>query len=172
MGRQTVVRLLWLIAAAVACYDLILALNRPDLFPDLDVYRVAAATLVRHGQGLYDVVGSNGGPFTYPPIAAVALWPLRLPPMLVAGGVLAVLTMATAVAVSRWCTGPSASWVAPIAVALAMWTVPYRTTLFFGQVGVILMFLVVADLVIDKPVWPRGLLVGIASAIKLTPLAF
>ena len=114
MGRQTVTRLLWLVAAAVACYDLILALNRPDLFPDLDVYRVASATLVQHGHGLYDVVGSNGGPFTYPPIAAILLWPLRLPPMLIAGSLLAVATAAAACATVRLCGVRGSSWVAEV----------------------------------------------------------
>ena len=163
---------MWLAALAVGVYDVVLALGRPDLFPDLDVYRVAAATLAQHGRGLYDVVGSNGGPFTYPPIAAVLLWPLQLAPDAVAGIALAAVTLVAAILTARMSAPARPSWLTPAAVVLAMWTVPFRTTVFFGQVGVLLMALIAADLLTERPPWPRGILIGLASAVKLTPLLF
>jgi alpha-1,2-mannosyltransferase len=47
-----------------------------------------------------------------------------------------------------------------------------RTTLYFGQINVLLMALVILDCLVKKPRWPRGVLVGLAAAIKLTPAAF
>jgi alpha-1,2-mannosyltransferase len=49
---------------------------------------------------------------------------------------------------------------------------PVRETLYFGQVNALLMVLVVADCLVRSPRWPRGALVGIAAAVKLTPAVF
>ena len=46
---------------------------------------------------------------------------------------------------------------------------PVRQTFLLGQVNIILALMVVADLTMDLPV-PRGVLVGLAAAIKVTPL--
>ena len=51
----------------------------------------------------------------------------------------------------------------------ALWTQPLRDTVRFGQVGVLLAVLVVADLTSTR--W-RGVLVGLAAAVKLTPALF
>jgi alpha-1,2-mannosyltransferase len=144
----------WTALAAGSAYDVTLALQRPDRFPDLDVYRAAAGTLADGGDLLYDVIGINGGPFTYPPVAAVLLWPARLPPILVAGVLLALLNVLCALLAARLCLRRSATWAAPALVAVAMWTVPFRTTVFFGQIGAVLMLLVAADLLLDTPPWP------------------
>jgi alpha-1,2-mannosyltransferase len=53
-----------------------------------------------------------------------------------------------------------------------MWLEPVRTTFRFGQVNVIIAVLVVADCAMASTRWPRGMLVGIAAAIKLTPGLF
>ncbi len=58
------------------------------------------------------------------------------------------------------------------ATPLALLLEPARSTLDFGQVNLLLMALVVADCLTEKPKWRRGMLVGIAAAIKLTPAAF
>lgn len=49
---------------------------------------------------------------------------------------------------------------------------PVRETVGFGQINVLLMALVVFDCLVRNPRWPRGLLVGVAAAIKLTPAVF
>ena len=62
---------------------------------------------------------------------------------------------------------------------------PIRTTLGYGQVNTVLMALVVADLLPDRPQdvvlgrpdglrgrLPQGTLIGLAAAIKLTPALF
>ncbi len=45
-------------------------------------------------------------------------------------------------------------------------------TFEFGQVNLVLMALVAVDCLAERPPWPRGLLVGLAAAVKLTPAAF
>ena len=45
---------------------------------------------------------------------------------------------------------------------------PVRQTLLLGQVNIILALMVVADMTLDLPI-PRGILVGLAAAIKVTP---
>jgi alpha-1,2-mannosyltransferase len=49
---------------------------------------------------------------------------------------------------------------------------PVRLSLSFGQVNLLLMALVVADCLLPRTWWPRGTLIGIAAAVKLTPFAF
>jgi alpha-1,2-mannosyltransferase len=148
---------------------------------DLDVYRIGGRTWLRHGD-LYGVLPptSNGVrlPFTYPPLAAVLFSPLSLLPMAVAGTVLSLATIALAAVVLRLflrsAAGPEAGswwtigWLLPVALLLE----PLRHTLGYGQVNVALMALVSADCLPATVRWPRGLLVGAAAAMKLTPAAF
>ncbi len=46
---------------------------------------------------------------------------------------------------------------------------PVRQTFLLGQVNIILALMIVADLTMDLPL-PRGILVGLAAAIKVTPV--
>ena len=62
--------------------------------------------------------------------------------------------------------------VASAALPLALWLEPVLETFEFGQVNLVLMALVAVDCLTQRTRWPRGLLVGIAAAIKLTPAAF
>jgi alpha-1,2-mannosyltransferase len=48
---------------------------------------------------------------------------------------------------------------------------PARSGINYGQIELVLMFLVVADLLVVPPPF-RGIAIGIAAAIKLTPLIF
>ena len=61
-------------------------------------------------------------------------------------------------------------------VAVVLAVEPIRTTLGYGQVNTLLMALVVADLLPDRPGErrriPQGTLIGLAAAIKLTPMLF
>ena len=49
---------------------------------------------------------------------------------------------------------------------------PIRANFDFGQINVVLMTLVIADCVPRRTPWPRGLLLGVAIALKLTPAVF
>ena len=49
---------------------------------------------------------------------------------------------------------------------------PIAANFAFGQINVVLMTLVIADCVPRRTPWPRGLLLGLAIALKLTPAVF
>jgi alpha-1,2-mannosyltransferase len=49
---------------------------------------------------------------------------------------------------------------------------PVRSTIGFGQVNLLLMGLVALDCLLPRTRWPRGVLLGLAIAIKLTPAVF
>ena len=148
---------------------------------DLDVYRIGGQTWL-HGGNLYGPLPPTRSgvrlPFSYPPVAAVLLAPLSLLPMTAAATLLSLATMAlTAVVlrmfltVARPAARPSwrtVGWLLPAALLLE----PVRNTIDYGQVNVLLMALVSADCLVRGPRWPRGALVGVAAAVKLTPAAF
>lgn len=139
-------------------------------------------------------------PFIYPPFAALVMVPLAVVPWVVAWvGLLGLSTLSLGVtlyAVARrlWPAGGrgGALSVASIALPLAMAVEPGRSidfdhpvpgrpalglepvlqTIEFGQINLVLMALVALDCLVVRPKWPRGTLIGIAAAIKLTPAAF
>jgi alpha-1,2-mannosyltransferase len=59
-------------------------------------------------------------------------------------------------------------WALPAALLLE----PVRSTLAYGQINALLMALVTVDCLTRAPQWPRGIGVGIAAAVKLTPGVF
>jgi alpha-1,2-mannosyltransferase len=148
---------------------------------DLDVYRIGGRVW-RRGGDLYGRLPKTqagvGLPFTYPPIAAVLLSPLSLVSMAVAGTILTVVSvLLLAVVIGIFLAGlaPSTAdrrwlvlWLLPVALFLE----PVRNTLLYGQVDIVLMALVTLDCMTTAPRWPRGVLVGLAAAVKLTPGAF
>lgn len=170
-GRWLAAGVAWAAAVLLAALAVYTATRRPDLFPDLTVYR-AGAGAIEHGGDLYRVHGSNQGGFTYPPFAVLVLWPLRLPPLLVSGLIVAALSFLAAVVTARVALRSVPVWVVGAVVACAMQTVAFRNSYAFGQIGVLLMLLAVLDLLTDDPPWPRGMLIGIAVGIKLTPGVF
>jgi len=139
-------------------------------------------------------------PFIYPPFAAIVLLPLAVAPWLLAWSALLALSTAAlgltffVVARRLWPSGGrgGALSVASIALPLALAVQPGKAidfsrpappipafalepvmqTIEFGQVNLLLMALVALDVLVVRTRWPRGLLIGIAAAIKLTPAAF
>jgi alpha-1,2-mannosyltransferase len=143
---------------------------------DLDVYRIGVQTWLAGGDlygKLPETVSGVSLPFIYPPVAAATMTPLVVVPFPVASVMLTVLTIAL-VAVTLTIVldslGLSRGWLALIPLALV--AEPVRSTLDYGQINVVLMALVVADCLVPKPRWPRGVLIGLAAAVKLTPAAF
>ncbi len=68
--------------------------------------------------------------------------------------------------------GAGAWWTIGWLLPAALFLEPVRNTLNYGQVDVALMALVAADCLARGPRWPRGALIGLAAAVKLTPAAF
>lgn len=58
------------------------------------------------------------------------------------------------------------------ALPIALLIEPVCSTLSFGQINIYLMALVALDLLLPRTRWPRGLWVGLAAAVKLTPAVF
>ncbi|MBA8827549.1 alpha-1,2-mannosyltransferase [Saccharopolyspora lacisalsi] len=154
---------------------------------DTGIYRLGARAWL-HGYDVYGgdltpVTSPDTGtlPFIYPPFALPVFTPLIwMPPdaAIVTVAVcshLAILVTAYALARSSRYLAPRAGLVAVgTAVAMPVITLlePARETLNYGQINLVLMGLVAVDCLLPRTYWPRGLLVGIAAGIKLTPLVF
>ncbi len=161
---------------------------------DMDVYRMGArawldgSPLYSDG-ALFTTQSGLGLPFTYPPLAAIVFAPfawLSLPAAstaitLITFVLLIVTTVIVLVRLEVWkhsdvLAGPAwqrQAWLAVAIVAPASLLMePVRANFDFGQVNVALMTLVVADCVPRKTLGPRGMLLGVAMALKLTPAVF
>ncbi|WP_422770337.1 glycosyltransferase 87 family protein [Plantactinospora sp. WMMC1484] len=169
----------WIVFGLIAVVSSVLVWHRPDWdrLSDLHIYHGA----IRHlhaGQPLYDYVAANGGPFTYPPFAALVLSPIGLLPEGVVQLCWLVLTCAAiaAIAVAAGRAVPSTRYPRPVvaaAIACAlMVSAPAQSNLRFGQVSVFIVLLALVDGMGLTPARYRGVLVGAAAAIKLTPLLF
>jgi alpha-1,2-mannosyltransferase len=143
---------------------------------DLDVYRIGAQTWLSGGELYGTLPETRAGislPFLYPPIAAVLLTPLAVvsyPVASVAFTLITVAAVALTLTIVIDALGLSRKWLFVLPVVLLL--EPIRSTVDFGQVNAVLMLLVVADCLVRNPRWPRGALIGVAAAIKLTPIAF
>ncbi|MGW1741080.1 glycosyltransferase 87 family protein [Nocardia sp. NPDC001965] len=151
---------------------------------DLEVYRLGVEEW-RSGGDLYGHLPETAAdislPFIYPPFAALALGIYALLPwtasvityLVVSIGALAMTLYLVARQIwPRQDRRRLALLVTATATPLSLLLEPVWSTLDFGQVNLILMGLVAADCLTRNPRWPRGVLLGIAAAIKLTPAAF
>ncbi|WFE30493.1 glycosyltransferase 87 family protein [Solwaraspora sp. WMMD791] len=149
---------------------------------DLGAYRAGAAAAATGDGNLYQA--SHLTPdgialgFTYPPFAALLMQPLAVMSMPVAVATWTVASVVALVAVIglvlRQVGTPDrhrpAATIGALVAALPVFAVAGH--LQVGQVGLILMWLVLADLVGGRHRRWHGLGVGIAAGIKLTPLIF
>nr|WP_090343481.1 glycosyltransferase 87 family protein [Mycolicibacterium malmesburyense] len=161
---------------------------------DVDVYRMGGQAWL-DGRPLYAdgaMFHTRGGldlPFTYPPLAAVAFAPFALLSLEAASVAITVTTLvllvvAVTIVLHRCDVWPQTAvttepawlrraWLAAAIVAPAVvYLEPIRSNFDFGQVNVVLMTLVIADCVPRRTPWPRGMLLGLAIALKLTPAVF
>jgi alpha-1,2-mannosyltransferase len=157
---------------------------------DSAVYRSGAIALLT-GEPLYDNDFLSAEPpwaslpFTYPPTGALLFVPLALFPTQVSWGVLAaisVLALALVIRTAIQSLPSRPAWLTParstiLLTVVALGLEPVWRTLFLGQINIILMALVVTDVLILGTARGRtrhlgGVLVGVAAAVKLTPLIF
>lgn len=189
----------WWISVVTAVAALVVA-ARPVVAPgdyriDVDVYRQGAQTWL-DGLQLYGDVEFLTQfpdfylPFTYPPIAAVLFSPMAWMSLETATTVMSVLSVVLLVVSTTivlagldvWrcaARGFGPAWfrrtvLATIVVAVLLWLdlEPISNNFACGQINVVLMTLVLADCVPRTTPWPRGLLLGVAIAVKLTPAVF
>ncbi|MEV0102952.1 glycosyltransferase 87 family protein, partial [Nocardia sp. NPDC050789] len=187
-GRSVPLPWVWLIAAlgVLAVYGYLRQALLPPraMFPldDLDVYRVAADRVV-HGVSVYDTPlrGHTRGEweFVYTPFAALLFVPLVVlhGTSLTLAGALGNMAL---LAGSVWAALSLLGFrrdrrlliVIPAATAVLLWCEPTRQTIGLGQVNLLLLLLVLADMTLpDSSRW-KGALTGIAAGIKLTPAFF
>jgi alpha-1,2-mannosyltransferase len=148
---------------------------------DLLVYRFGAARVLA-GQDLY-AIGLTGNPhtllFDYSPFAALCSLPLTFVAPVVAQVLGLVVNVALVIYVVRTvlvrlgATDPAELWsLGALLVALVLWLEPVRLSLQLGQVNLVILAVVVADLLgPDTRKW-AGVGIGIVAGIKLTPALF
>ncbi len=162
----------WALPALAALVPLVPLLVQPtaERNVDLAVY-VGAGGVAAAGGDVYRYATEPGLPFVYPPFAAVLAEPLsRVPLVLVQAG-WAVATLLVLVAVARRVLAPAVARLGlPVVLALLLVSSPVRSHLRFGQVGLLLVLLVAVDLLGDDRGRGRGWGVGLAAAVKLTPV--
>jgi alpha-1,2-mannosyltransferase len=121
-------------------------------------------------------------PFTYPPFAAVAFAALAVVPWKVAVTVLtgaSVVALPVALYLVLRLPGPAReqtrerAWTLALAVAAAaIWLEPARATLGYGQVDILLTAAVLYDLSLPDTARRKGVMIGLAAGLKLTPAIF
>jgi alpha-1,2-mannosyltransferase len=149
---------------------------------DLRVYYGALNYWVHGGGQLYDyLLPRTEYGFTYPPFAALVMLPMAYLGWEAAIAVSLVLSVGATLFILFWLVGPVirrerwTPWFAmAVVLGLAAALEPVRETVNFGQVNLVLMFLVAADLLLLVRTGRRlgGIGIGLATAIKLTPGIF
>ncbi|OBA82263.1 alpha-(1-2)-phosphatidylinositol mannosyltransferase [Mycobacterium sp. 1164966.3] len=192
-GRVWWFCLLWVLAAAALGYVAWTLFGHTPYRIDIDVYQMGGQAWL-DGHPLYkgDVLFPTpivNLPFTYPPLAAIVFCPfawLHMPAASVAITLLTLLLLivSTTIVLTRLDVWPSSNvlpgpawvrrlWLAVIIVAPAtLWLEPISSNFAFGQINVVLMTLVIADCLPRHTPWPRGVLLGLGIALKLTPAVF
>ncbi len=150
-------------------------------FVDLAVYRYGGEAAL-DGAHLYALRFPGALAFTYPPIAALLFTALTVPalnvvePLITAANLLALPAMLGFALrlrpVSSWLTKREAIRLALLASAAAIWLEPVWTTLRYGQIDLLIGALVLYDLSRPDSARQKGVAIGLASALKLTPALF
>lgn len=171
--------------------DVIIPYDRPiwglfDYQLDLDVYRAGAQTVLDGGK-LYEAKLLGQMDYTYAPISVIVFIPFALMSFDAARIVWSIgifIALYLVIMLSFKSLGHQADWrlrtIAVSLISVMMLLEPVRTTVWYGQINVFLMLLILADLLRRMPVGsddvtqPRlsGVATGFAAGIKLTPLIF
>ncbi|MBM7367092.1 glycosyltransferase 87 family protein [Gordonia hydrophobica] len=161
---------------------------------DMDVYRIGGQ-IWHQGLSLYadgSLPFTSDGiwlPFTYPPFAALLFTPLGALSLPVTSigisfvtAVLLIYVTKLSLALLNIGARENRWWLAIALSVVTIWFNPFWMTLGFGQINVVLMAAIMTDVFVlhrrasvDGPSaarWGQGVLIGLASAVKLTPLVF
>ncbi|MFT3970305.1 MAG: glycosyltransferase 87 family protein [Micropruina sp.] len=137
---------------------------------DLDVYR-RTGELVLQGQDFYNVEAWL--PWIYPPFPALLAVPFGAMPT--AAAQVTWLALCVACLMAMLYRLGLAGWRLSMSATAIIWLVePVRETLGFGQVAIFLVAAAVLDsmpgpTVFKRRLLPEGWLIGVATAVKLTP---
>ena len=174
----------WIVSIIVlAVWSAHLFHKAPDAFIDLNVYRLGVQGWW-HGIDIYGTLPRTAPgirlPYVYPPVSVLVLGPLAMVSWvhsIVATLVLSQAAMGIALYLTflRICPGAGrrgALLATAVLLPASLLLEPVAGNLAFGQVNTALMALVMIDCFATRLPWPRGVLIGIAAAIKLTPAVF
>lgn len=146
---------------------------------DMEVYRAGARAFLDN-QPLYSAPFNVRGvvlPFIYPPFGAAILSPFAMVSShFAAASVLLISAVLTFVCIYAITQALIADKFHAFVFAAMMWPLallsePHTSNAGFGQINVLVMALCVLDLVPRRRWLPQGTLIGLAAAIKLTPVA-
>jgi alpha-1,2-mannosyltransferase len=167
---------------AVAGYALLVHAFPQDYWNQTDatVYRAGGLAVRNQPAALYTLrLGAAKQPFTYTPFAALLFAAASLVSFAGWQVALAVMTIVLVPVVAYLALGiagrPAGMTRAAAALAIAavsLWLEPVAMTLFFGQINLALLALVVSDLALPDRARAKGIGIGLAAAVKLTPLIF
>ncbi|MGW5127517.1 glycosyltransferase 87 family protein [Streptomyces sp. NPDC004069] len=164
-----------LLVVSFAALAVLFAVERVQM-PDAVVYQAEGAAVV-HGRDLYGFTVTQGRlPATYPPFAALLFVPVVwLPAAALKAAFFAgnALLLAWLVHLSARLAGHRAGL--PLlcaATALAVWLEPVFQTFVYGQINLAIVCLVLWDLTRPPGARGKGVLIGVATGIKLTPGLF
>ncbi len=167
------------VAVVLALAERVLHAGWPYWMEDFGVFRMGAHTVLTGGPLYHATAQGTGLLFTYTPLAALLFVPLTL-------GSASVTSIA-------WCAAELfflqlTAWVALGAIGVrsagrragiamlvttgAILLDPVDSDLSLGQINILLMFLVLADLLLGERRRWQGVGVGLAAAVKLIPLLF
>ena len=143
---------------------------------DLATYLLGGAHA--HSSNLFTVTlpADNLG-FTYPPFSALLFAPFAHLPLRVCevgfswlnlAGVFALLVVSLRAVCASFDRRTIMWWSLALLVPVLLFD-PVRQTFLLGQINILLAVIVAADMTLDLPI-PRGILVGLAAAIKVTPI--
>ncbi|HEY3870122.1 MAG TPA: glycosyltransferase 87 family protein [Actinocrinis sp.] len=144
---------------------------------DLQVYRWGGTQVWHSTSNLYSEAFVM--PFAYPPFAALVL---ALPSLLTLQNMQWAMSAAS-IAALGWVCWTSWGWLgyreparraglAAATFAVALWLEPVQQNLGFGQVNLVLLAFALADLALPDRFRLKGIGVGLAASIKLTPVLF
>jgi len=178
----------WLMATvalfllAVAGYALLVHASPQYYWSQIDtaVYRDGGIAVRNQPAMLYALgLGPAKLPFIYTPFAALlfaagsgasfATWQVGLAVLTI--GLLPVVAYLSLGLAGRP-AGLARAAAAFAIAAVGLWLEPVAMTLFFGQINLVLLALVVGDLALPDRIKGKGIGIGLAAGIKLTPLIF
>ena len=167
---------------AVAGYALLVHASPQYYWTQIDtaVYRDGGIAVRNQPAMLYALdFGPAKLPFIYAPFAALvfaagsgasfAIWQAGLAVITI--GLLPVVAYLSLGLAGRP-AGLARAAAAFAIAAVGLWLEPVAMTLLFGQINLVLLALVVGDLALPDRITGKGIGIGLAAGIKLTPLIF
>jgi alpha-1,2-mannosyltransferase len=143
---------------------------------DAGVYQAEGAAVV-HGHDLYQLrVGPYALPATYPPFAAMLFTPSAPLPV---GALRVLVTVVNLVQLAvvallccklvDWPSRPLRPAAVMLVTGFGVWLEPVYTTLRYGQINLLILGLILYDLTLPDRVRHKGVAIGLAAGLKVTP---